>query len=70
MEVPKWDAQADVTVHMGIRAEETAISGVGGEGGHCQGFQPLWVPPGYGEILQIPWEGDIIDGRQLTGGGE
>ena len=47
-----------------------AISGIGGEVGHRQGFQRLWAPPGDGDLLQIPGAGDIGDGRQLDGGGE
>ena len=30
------------------------ISSGGGEGGHRQGFKILWVPPGDGDLLQIP----------------
>ena len=46
------------------------ISGGGGEGGHRQGFQRLWTPPGYGDLLQIPGTGDIGGRQRLTGGGK
>ena len=62
--------QAHDTVHPGSGAEETEISGVGGEGSRRPGFQRLWAPPGDGDILQIPRAGDIGGGQQLTGGGE
>ena len=70
MEGPEWDAQALGEVHLGSGAEKMAIGGRGGEGGHRQGFQRLWEPPGYGDLLQIPGAGDLGDGRQLAGGGE
>ena len=70
MEGPEWDAHAHSTMHSGSGAEETAISGRVGEGGHRQGFQRLWAPPVDGDILQIPGAGDLGDGRQLDGGGE
>ena len=63
-------AQAHGTVHPGSGAEETEISGGGGEGVHRQVFQRLWVPPGYGDLLQIPGAGDIGGRRLLAGGGE
>ena len=40
----------------------------GGEGDHTQGVQSVWAPPGYGELLQIPGEGDLGGGRLLVGG--
>ena len=52
------------------RAEEKAISRGGGEGGHRQEFQRLWVPPGDGDLLQIPWRGDIGGRQGMAGGGE
>ena len=70
MKGPEWDAQAQGTVHLGSGAEETEISGGGGEGGHCQVFQRLWAPPGDGDLLQIPGAGDIGDGRRMAGGAE
>ena len=70
MEGPEWDAHAHGTVHLGSRAEETEIIGGVEEGGHCQGFQRLWVPPGDGDLLQIPGAVDLGDRRQLSGGGE
>ena len=57
-------------MHPGSRAEETAISGGGGEGGHCQGFQRLWAPPRDGDLLRIPGAGDLGGGQQLSGCGE
>ena len=70
MEGPEWDSQDHDTVQSGSRAEETEISGGGGEVGHRQDFQRLWDPPGYGDPLQIPGVGDIGDGRQLVSDGE
>ena len=57
-------------MHRGSGAEETAISGGGVKVGHCPGFQRLWVPPGDGDLLQIPGEGDLESGQRLTGSGE
>ena len=70
MEGPEWDAQAHVTVNLGSGAEETTIISRGGEGGHRQGFQRLWAPPGDGDFLQMPRVGDLGDGRRLAGGGK
>ena len=70
MEVPEWDAQAHSTVHLRSLAEETAISGGGEEGGHCQNIQRLWTPPGDGDLLQIPGAGDIGSGQLLARSGE
>ena len=57
-------------MHSRSGAEETAFSGVGGEGGHRQGFQRLWDPPGDGDLLQIPRAGYLGNRRPLAGGGE
>ena len=57
-------------MHSGSGAEETEISGRGGEGGHRQGFQRLWDPPGDGDLLQIPGAGDLGNGRKLSGSGD
>ena len=54
MEGPEWYVQAHYIVHLMGRAEEMEISGIGGEGGYCQGFQRLCALPGYGDFLQIP----------------
>ena len=70
MKGPKWDAQAHVTVHSGSRAEETAIIGGRGEGGHRQGFHRIWAPPEDGELLIIPGVGNLSDRLRLAGGGE
>ena len=51
-------------------ADETEISGGGGEGGHHQVFQRLWATPGYGDLPQIPDMGDLSGGQRLAGGGE
>ena len=59
-----------MAVHLGSGEEETTIIGRGGEGGHRQGFHPLWAPPVDGDLLQIPGAGDIGNVRQLAGGGE
>ena len=55
---------------MGRGAEETEISGGGGEGGHRQGFQDLWAPPVDGDLLQITGTGDLGGRRLLADGGE
>ena len=70
VEGPEWDAQDHGTVHSGSGAEETEISSRRGEGGHRQGFQSLWAPPGDGDLLQIPGAVDIGDRQQLAGGDE
>ena len=70
MEVPYWDAQAHGIVYSESGAEETAISGRGGERGHHQGFQRLWLPPGDGEYLQILVSGDLGNQQQQAGVGE
>ena len=70
MEDPEWDEQAHGTVFPGSGAEDTEISGGEGEGGHRQGFQRLWDPPGDVELLQIPGVGDLGGGRQLASSGE
>ena len=70
MEGPEWDTQVHGTVHLESGAEETAIISGGGEGGNHQGFQSLWEPPGYGNLLQVPGAGDLGGGQQLAGSGE
>ena len=57
-------------MHSRSEAEETAFSGVGGEGGHCQGFQRLWEPPGDGDLLQIPRAVYLGKRRPLAGGSD
>ena len=57
----EWHTQTHGTVQPGIGAEETEISGIEGEVGHCQGFQRLWAPPGDGDLLQIPGGGGVLD---------
>ena len=59
-----------ITVQPGRGVEATAIISGGGEGGHRQGFQRLWAPPGDGELLQIPGTGHIGGKKQLDGGGK
>ena len=70
MEGPKWDALAHITVQTGSKAEAKTIISRGGEGGHLQGFQCLWAPPGDGELLQIPGTGDLGGRRRLAGSGK
>ena len=70
VEGPEWDAQTHRTVQPGGGSEETVIHGRGGEGGHRQGFQRLRVPPGDGDLLQIPGTGNLGGRRRLAGGGE
>ena len=52
VEVTEWNALAQITVQDGIRAEGAVLGGGGGEGGHLQGIQRLWAPPGYGKSFQ------------------
>ena len=47
------------TMLSGSGAEETAIRSGGREGGQRQGFQRPWAPPGDGDLLKIPREGDL-----------
>ena len=63
MEGPEWYAPVHGIMHSRTGAEETAFSGVLGEGGHRQGFQRLWAPLGDGDLLQIPRTGDLGNGR-------
>ena len=70
VEGPDWDAQTHCTVQPGSIAEETAIGSGGGEGGHRQGFQRLWAPPGDGDLLQITGTVDLGRVQRLAGGGE
>ena len=70
MEGPEWDAQTHGTKQLERGAEETKISGGGGEGGHSQVFQRLWATPGDGDLSQIPGMGDLSGGQRLAGGGE
>ena len=59
-----------ITVQTDIGAEATALIIEGGEGGHRQGFQCLWDPPGDGDLLHTTGTGDISGIRQLVGGGK
>ena len=70
MEGPEWDALTHSTVQMGSGEEVMVIISRGGEGGHRQGFQLLWDPPGDGDLLQIPGTGDLGGRRRLDGGGK
>ena len=38
----------------------------GGAGGNIHVIQRLWAPPGDGELLPIPGEGDLGGGRRLA----
>ena len=57
-----------ITVQPGRGVEATAIISGGGEGGHRQGFQRLWAPPGYDDLLPIPGIGYLGGRRRLSGG--
>ena len=70
VEGPEWESQTYRTVQPGCGAEETEISGGGGEGGHRQVFQRLWAPPGYGDLIQIHGAGDLGGRRRLAVSGE
>ena len=45
----------------------TALGSGEGVGGHLQGVQILWTPPGDGDLLLTPGAGDL-GGRQLLAG--
>ena len=51
----------DVMMHNIVK--EKATGRVGGEGGHIQGLQRVWIPPGYGDLFKILGEGDLSGGR-------
>ena len=70
MEVTKQDAPVHIAVQEGSGEEATELGGGGGAGGHLQGIQRLWAPPGYGDLILIPGAGDIGSGRQLSVGGQ
>ena len=48
----------------------TAFEGGGGTCGNHQGIQILFAPPGDGDLLLIHRAGDLVGGRQLSGGGQ
>ena len=54
----------------GRGADETEIRGGGGEGGHIQVFQRLWVTPRDGDLSQILDMRDLSSGQRLVVGGE
>ena len=70
MEGTELDAQTHSTLQPGHRAEETEISGGGGEGCYRQGFWRLWSPPGDGDLLQISGMVDLGGRRKLSVSGE
>ena len=65
-------SEPDATVHSAVQeegGEEATALGRGGlKGGHLKGFQHLWDPPWYGDLLQIPGESDIGGGWRLARG--
>ena len=70
MDGPEWDTQTHRKLQTGWGIETMYISGGGGEGGHRQGFQRLWVTDGDGDLLQITGMGDTGGRRRLAGGGK
>ena len=66
MAVSERDAFSHGAMKEGGGSEVTALGRKGGECGHIQGIQLVWAPPGYGDLLQIPGEGDIGGGRVLA----
>ena len=70
MGCPEWYSQAHCTVRPGSGAEETGISGGGGEVDHRHGFHRLWSPPGDGDLLQIPGGVDLVGVSLMAGSGE
>ena len=70
MAVTEQYAPAHSAVKEGGGSEVTALGGGGGAGGHLQGIQCLWDPPGDGDLLPMPGQGDISGGQQLYGGSQ
>ena len=64
MAVAKRDAPPHSAVQEGGGAEAAALGSGGGEG-----IQRLWSPPGYGDLLMIPGEGDLGGGKWLASSG-
>ena len=63
MEGSERDASAHRTIHEGGGEKEMAPGKGGGEGGHIQGLQRVWTPPGDGDIFQILWAVDLSGGK-------
>ena len=47
----EWDTLAHRSMQEGGGAKETAPGRGGAKGGHLQGLQHIWTPPGYGDIF-------------------
>ena len=70
MAVSEQAASAHRAMKEGGGEEATMIGIRGGQGGHIQGVQHIWAPPGDCELLQIPGEGGLNGGLQFTGVGQ
>ena len=63
MAVFEQDSSANRAIQEGSGAKEMAPGRGGGEGGHVQGLQHVWMTPVDGDLFQIVWEGDLGSGR-------
>ena len=63
MEGSEWDTSVHHLMKEGGGAKETAPDSGGGEGGHLQDLQRVWMPPGYGDLIKILGAGDFSGGR-------
>ena len=70
MEVAEQDTSAHRSVQEVSEEEVMALGVRGGAGSRLQGIWCLWAPPGDGDLLLIPGEGDIGGGRRLYKGGQ
>ena len=65
-------SERDVSAHRAMQeesgAKETEPGNGGGEGGHIQGLQCVWTPPGYGDLFQIRGSVGLSGKKLLTGG--
>ena len=70
MKFTERDAPAHIAVYEGSKEEAKVLDGGGILGGHLQGIQRLWEPPGDSELLLIPGASDLGGRQQLAGGGQ
>ena len=67
---PEWYAYTHSPLQPWSGAENTVISGEGGEGGHRQVFQHPLAPPGDVDLITLPGTDDHGSGQRLAGGGK
>ena len=70
MEVTEWYAPAHSAVKKGSVEEVMSLGGGVREGGHRQGIQRLWAPPGDGDLHPIPGTGVIGGGKRIASSGQ